>query len=522
MSNKISSDIHELIHAMSKTEKRYFSVFSSRHYSNGDTKYSALFNFISEQEVYDEEAIFKHFKGEAFLNQFSTTKSRLYDEILQALDLYHAQKTDEAKILRIIHSATILYKKGLYNHVEKILKTGHRIAHKIESHNLILEINELRKKILETKNYQSTKGLNVDDLNQENKSLNEFQRVHNLLWEYKSSIYGYLNKNGKPRNEKDAKHLQVNYENLKLIDISVLNYKTKHEYFQVIGAYFFSINEHEKCLDILLKHIEHLNSNVELKQKHFNLYCSVMTNLINCYQTLGWHHPVKKHTQSLIDFIKQIDFKNNKGLKLKTYINLNSLLLEQAIKQADYDKGLKTINDTTLMIEQEKDNISPTRKMYFYFQFAKIYFAKGIYKDSLNWINEILNYKQQERSDIYNYAQLLHLIIHFELNNKSYLTNALRNTQRNLRKKDALNNFENTIIKELFKILKEESSFELEIIYKNALAKLEKLSNDPFEQIAFEFFDIKNWLQSKLTKKSFEEISRRNYINSLVSESISA
>jgi hypothetical protein len=66
MSNSTKETLHELIKHMSKSEKRYFKVLSSRHTIGEENNYIVLFDFIENQIEYNEEKIFSHFKGEAF------------------------------------------------------------------------------------------------------------------------------------------------------------------------------------------------------------------------------------------------------------------------------------------------------------------------------------------------------------------------------------------------------------------------------------------------------------------------
>ena len=82
MANSIKDTLHELIKYLSKSEKRYFKVYSSKHIIGSENNYNVLFDFIDKQRVYDEDEIFKFFKGELFLNRFSITKKRLYDYII--------------------------------------------------------------------------------------------------------------------------------------------------------------------------------------------------------------------------------------------------------------------------------------------------------------------------------------------------------------------------------------------------------------------------------------------------------
>ena len=62
---------------MSKAEKRYFKLYSSRHTLGEKNNYSILFDAIDKQEEYDEGKLMKKFKGEAFTNRFSISKRRL-------------------------------------------------------------------------------------------------------------------------------------------------------------------------------------------------------------------------------------------------------------------------------------------------------------------------------------------------------------------------------------------------------------------------------------------------------------
>jgi hypothetical protein len=70
MSSKVNNALFELVKAMSKSEKRYFKLMSSRHTIGKENNYVRLFDYLDKQSEYDEDLIFKTFKGEAFLNRF--------------------------------------------------------------------------------------------------------------------------------------------------------------------------------------------------------------------------------------------------------------------------------------------------------------------------------------------------------------------------------------------------------------------------------------------------------------------
>ena len=108
MSSKVNEALFELIQSMTKSEKRYFKLLSSRHTIGNENNYILLFNAIEKQTEYSEEQLFSMFKGQAFLNRFSITKKRLYDHILSSLDAFHAANSIDAQLFKMLHSADIL------------------------------------------------------------------------------------------------------------------------------------------------------------------------------------------------------------------------------------------------------------------------------------------------------------------------------------------------------------------------------------------------------------------------------
>lgn len=105
MSNKASASLHRLIKSLTKPEKRYFKVFSSRHVIGDQNNYLVLFDAIDRQSEYDEAKLLKKFKNEPFVKRFSIAKSRLYNAILKSLDAYHANSSVEAQLKRQLHCA---------------------------------------------------------------------------------------------------------------------------------------------------------------------------------------------------------------------------------------------------------------------------------------------------------------------------------------------------------------------------------------------------------------------------------
>ena len=141
-------NIHALVHALTKTEKRYVKVFAKLH---GDSpNYIKLLEAIEEQVQYDEAAIKKRFEGEAFTRQLHVTKNYLQNLILKALRNFYHHPLSRAELLDMLRNIEILFEKGLKDHVEFYLLKGIKWSREIECFDLQFSFLDWQKKWLQS------------------------------------------------------------------------------------------------------------------------------------------------------------------------------------------------------------------------------------------------------------------------------------------------------------------------------------------------------------------------------------
>ena len=102
---KPSTELHDLIKSLSKSEKRYFKLISSL--QSGDKNYIRLFDYLEQQEVYDEEAVKKEFKKEIFIRHLPSEKNHLYSLILKSLRSFHADKSAASQLQEQLRNVPI-------------------------------------------------------------------------------------------------------------------------------------------------------------------------------------------------------------------------------------------------------------------------------------------------------------------------------------------------------------------------------------------------------------------------------
>ena len=70
------------------------------------------------------------------------------------------------------------------------------------------------------------------------------------------------------------------------------------------------------------------------------------------------------------------------------------------------------------------------RILVFYYKIACLYFGSGDYGNTIDYLNKIINWKVDLRTDLQCYSRLLHLIAHYELGNDNLLEYLIKSVYR--------------------------------------------------------------------------------------------
>lgn len=506
MSTKVKEALFELISSMTKSEKRYFKLMASRHTIGDENNYVVLFDFIDKLDIYDEELIFKAFKGEAFLNRFSITKKRLYDHLLQALDAYHSSNSAEAQLYRQLHAAEILYEKSLYDQVRRILKSAEKQAAKMENFAILQKISSLNKKLIENDGYADASLEVIHEMFTKDQFYHEQTAIHDQLWQIKSMLFTKLRTRGVARTEEERKEYDSLIVNIpELSDAASL--ENKYLFNHIHSALAFALQDNSKCSIYLNKNLDLFQNNEHYLIEHFNTYVSLLTNTIFVEESLG----NKTISNALLVRLRSLPlvYSNviNEDLQIKLFASMNSVELSVLIKRGDLDQAAKLTATIEEGLKQYDGKISPARQAFLAFKLATVHLGLGNHNESLRWINRILNEPELDPSeDILAFTYLIHLLVHLELKNEQLLPYALKNTQRFLRSRNKLHNFEKVFIHFISKMVKCKDKFDAESLWQQLLSDLQALNGDGLEKAAMEYFDFKAWAESKIKNKSFAEL----------------
>jgi hypothetical protein len=508
MSGKNSEQLHRLIQALTRHEKRHFKIFAARHTIGEQNNYVLIFDAIDKMQEYDEEILLKKFKGDSLLNNFSITKSRLYEAILRSLDVFHHNSSVDAQLWKELHYAEILYKKTLYDQCAKRLRSARKLAEKFEKHAALVEIHAMEKNLAEKDSYSGMSDEHILSMLDEDRKVAEDIRAYNELWNIKSRLFLILNTKGRARESAQLAEFKNLIEaSLKDSAPEKLSVNARFLYHHTYSAYYFAIADAENCY-------VHLAANVALIEKHTdifrdepNVYFGVLTNLIYVCSRLRRYSEVLDNLKKLRALPEKLDTARNENLELKLFASAYSLELTLYNSIGHFDQAMELLPKIEEGLARFDGRLSKLREAHFVMSMAVACFGAGKLQQALRWTTRLLNDSAVGQNEwIFAVAQVFALILHIELGHLDLLPYVSRNVQRYLKTRNRAYQFENVFLRFSEKISKTSGLEEMQPLFAELHEQLSKLETDPFEKSAFEYFDFPAWADAKTNHKTFREV----------------
>jgi hypothetical protein len=513
MANKSSNYLHELIKSLTKAEKRYFKIYVSRHTAKiSENNNKILFDAIDKQSVFDENILVKSLKNHLFIKKFSITKARLYETILKSLDAYYAEKSSTKIILSEIHYIEILYNKSLYKQCTKKIISAKKLAVKYNKKELLKEVINWQKKLIEKENYANITLKEIEKLVNLEKEISTSIDLDTKLWELKSVLFYHINTKGRARSLKEVEGLkELIYRKLTLITVDKNDIKLYYLYLHIKSAYYFAVYDYINCFAIVQETITHLESNNISFKEEPNILFSELNNCVYLAIQIGNYNLAKYYYNKVKVTYSKLKENATEDLILKLKSSLLSLELNLIKNTVDLAKGEFVLTETINFIAKYKEQINETRLAYLYYNIAVISFLNQDYTKSLKWINNLLNNINIDKSqEIYSFAKIFNLIIHLELDNKELILYTIKSTKRFLHIRNKMFDFEIIILNFIREISSEKNFFETEEAYTKLVIQLNAIKENKYEKIPLESFDYLSWAQSKTQKKPAYKVYKEN------------
>jgi tetratricopeptide (TPR) repeat protein len=255
---------------------------------------------------------------------------------------------------------------------------------------------------------------------------------------------------------------------------------------------------------------EILDKNLNIKYDSGQRYVMTLSHLLRCY--IDGKDFVQ--AQALIDDLRGLEGTkgfNSTDITVRIFTITYNLELALFHAMGEFQKSVELIPKIEALEEQFGDKVSKEQEILLTYNKAHSYFGVGDYKKALYYINLVLNDNEQNlRQDIYSFARLFNLVLHFELENFDFLEYIIKSTNRYFSKQERDFEVETVCIKHIRKLSKILSQNERIAVFLAMKEELDLLLQDHNEKVVLEYFNITAWVESKINKISMSEAEKKN------------
>ncbi len=502
---KRNDGLFRLIKSLSKSEKRFFKIYSSRHVIGDQNKYIQLFNAIDKQKSYNEEGIIKKFAREKFVKRLSVAKAYLYELILRSMNVYHAQQTVEAQLRELIGNIQFLQGKRINDQALRLVSKAKKLAIEHEKLSFLPELMRLQKHILENQFYAGYKERVLWNLHQEEQELLVQLQNINDYWLLHGRLYYQQTHSGVTGQAKDLEQFaDIAKHELLQDEQKALSFSARLLLYKTYSTYYFVTRNFAKCYHYSNELIHLLESRPEVLQQDSLLYVSSVNNLLNMTGMLQKTTERTYYLDKLHQMMQERKYKKNRQLQLKLFQAYYYHQMIHHIGQHRYQDALPLMDELTQSLEEYADLLDVMGEVMLCFYSFHICFCTRQFEAAYQWLCRILAHDAAAiRQDISRYAHILQLLAVYELKQPELLRATIRSTYRFLSQLSNLSPFEQLVVKLLRQLpqLENEQAF-IDLLTELRQALLHLYAEAGGAQ-AQRYFDFLSWVHSKVVKKPF-------------------
>lgn len=513
MANKVSSHLYDLIYSLSSSERRYFKLYVKNHLGKENDLSIKLFDLIVRSEGKPIEKIEKKI---TFTKHPSRLKNYLYDLILKSLEAYHAKTSVPIKIRKSINQIENLYDKALYEQCASLAKRALKEAENIDNQNFKIDIiswyiNALKQ--LDEKN--SSKLITLLQTRQQEainkiKLEKEFNKLSQAIFELTKQL-------GTLRSKENEDKLKELIDNPFLSDYSMAtSFTSKSSYNSIFSGYYAFIDDKEKVnyyskQNLLLYEDYPARKNSD----QFNYVTQLNNYALSCSS-------LRDYEKADYYFSKMEGIEPNTiQIEVKVFEFIAANRLDLYLKSGELNQALSTVSQTEEGLKKYGKKVSSLFKTVMYSNLCYLFLATKQYKNALKYNNLILDSKNTSfRSDIFRFARIMNLLIHYEMGEKLSIEYFFDAARRFINKQNKIYVFEEWFI-DFFKALinqPQNASF-----FKEKELELLHILSDPKERKVIGHFNILSWIRTKHENISFsdaaKDYSKQSYAEYLNSRS---
>lgn len=510
MPNRSTDLLFQLIKSLEKSEKRNFKLYAKRNSGNEDLKIVQLFDALDKLDFYDESILLKKNKR-IKKQQLSNSKAHLYKQILSSLRLIEDGSNIDIRLHEQLDFARILYNKGLYLQSLKVLDKLKEIAKNNNQITYQLQAIIFEKKIEAlhiTRSIENRAELLSNESNEINLHLSLISKLSNLALK----LYGWYIKHGHARDEKDVEAVKIFFEtNLPVYGSITLGFYEKLYLYQSYCWYKFILQDLLMYYRYTKKWVDLFEEVPNMKASETGQYIRGMHNLLSAQFNLSNYEKFEAYLKIFETFSISYEGMMNANARIQTFVYLHIAKINKHFLEGTFSEGLELVPYIEEKLKEYQLHLDRHRVLIFYYKIACLYFGSGNNEKAIDYLNKIIHWKVNLRTDLQCYARLLHLIAHYELGNYDLLKYLIKSVYRFMAKMKNLS----TVEEEIFKFIRKSFSLsprKLIPAFISLKNQLQQLQGNPLESRSFMYLDIIAWLECRIEGVPVQQVRRRIFL----------
>jgi hypothetical protein len=377
------TDLHQLIHSLTGSEKRYFTLFSRRHVIGNENKYLAIFKGIEKQLVYDEEKL-KHYLGKKhFSSNLASDKAYLKNIILRSLKQFHEKNYIDSIVYDRLVQIEILYEKGLFQIGYELIRECLVIADKHEKYLMYASLM----------NWKMNYDIQLHQLEDVSRDSLKAKMKITLFQESldsRSLFYDLFLKTSKANKDTKAPELKKIIRSLgKDMNTAKPTSSMGAYYFYSIRSYLAVIQHKTKeMIRYLEQGVKIFKNNLIFCQEEPNLYLKVTNNFIFALILDNDLERAGVEIESMRIITHGLKLGDQQKARAYIYIEDNKLLM--LLRQHKFDDAGRLAQTMEKTLPALEKFIEPVRQLDTCFSLASAFFFLKDYKKTNKFLNTIV------------------------------------------------------------------------------------------------------------------------------------
>jgi len=495
----VQTELLQLIRSLSSAEKRNFKLLCKKQI--GDKDYLQLFNLINEADKDVElKSIKINFNKKFPTKSFENTAQYLFKTITDSLIQVRIINDKWFQQHYNIMGAKILLERSL-------VKEGFKELKKAQKTSLLLQDNfthyQACRYELDFLTNHDFIGVNEQALIDKQMKAKRALRItlqtheHNSLFE--TLRHRFIN-SGVSISDGDKEKLNdLVLGELSLSDRgSSYNFESQKLHLLFQSFFFINIGDYKSSLNSFTE----LNA---LFEKHSDIwnyppydYLSTLEGILDNLRTIKYYQEM----YYFIDKLKKLVNKNYPGnfeIIVNQMIITNELcVLVNTGKTKKAIEQIKTLPSSMFKVHQ-LINYEIINELYFYIGLAL--YKNNEFKNANKYIGDILFLEKTNfNSSVFKASRLLHIIVHYQLGNNSYLDYTIRSYKRAFKKVGKELKIETLLLNVVTLDPKRRSKAQNANSLKKAKVEISKIESSNYEKQILKYFDFCIWIKEQFNK----------------------